>query len=85
MGIAGPALIRSVITYSNTESFSMCDKMTVLARRQEQISLDIQALVDQDVRAVLNGERAGNSQEVVNLTQEINILSAAIERLRNAG
>lgn len=63
----------------------MTDQITNMARRRDQISSSIQALVEEDVQAVLKGQRTGNSQEVVNLTQEINILSAAIERLRNAG
>ncbi|MDW9584436.1 hypothetical protein GOB17_33745 [Sinorhizobium meliloti] len=62
----------------------MADQITNLTRRRQQISEEIKRAIEVDVSAVLEGRRAGNCDQVVRLSQEVNVLDEALKRLRDA-
>lgn len=62
----------------------MADQVTNLTRRRQQIAAEIEQAIEHDIAAVLDGRRGGKSEQVLRLTQEVNILDEALNRLRNA-
>jgi hypothetical protein len=56
-----------------------------IEHRRRKIESEIHLLVEMDVTAALAGQPIEHSACVTILGQDLNILSAAIERLRNAG
>ncbi|MGK9282335.1 hypothetical protein [Sinorhizobium meliloti] len=61
----------------------MADQITNLSRRRVQISQEIAQAVSEDVDAVLRGLRPHNTDRILRLGQEINILDAALRRVNN--
>lgn len=62
----------------------MADQITNLTRRRQQITAEIAQAVEDDIAAVLNGRRAEKSDQILRLSQEVNILDEALRRLRDA-
>ncbi|RVL63353.1 hypothetical protein [Sinorhizobium meliloti] len=62
----------------------MADQITNLTRRRQQISAEIEQAIENDIAAVLDGRRAEKSDQILRLSQEVNILDEALRRLRNA-
>ncbi|MGR9136881.1 hypothetical protein [Rhizobium leguminosarum] len=60
----------------------MDQRLDALTNRADDLEAEIAALVDQDVMAVMTGTEAVNSDKILRLTQDINIISTARERLR---
>lgn len=56
-------------------------KVTEFAANRASVSATIAALVEQDVASVLAGREAKHGDQILRLTQEINILDAAIASL----
>ncbi|KRB61383.1 hypothetical protein ASE04_21185 [Rhizobium sp. Root708] len=61
----------------------MSDKIQLLIDRRERVQSDIAELVAADVASVLAGSSCQFSDSVSRLAHEVNILDAAIERLRS--
>ncbi|MGO6665136.1 hypothetical protein [Rhizobium ruizarguesonis] len=62
----------------------MDQRLDALTNRSDELEAEIAALVDQDVVAVMTGTEPANSDKILRLTQDINIISTARERLRAA-
>jgi hypothetical protein len=52
--------------------------------RADELEAEIAALVDQDVVAVMTGTEPANSDKILRLTQDMNIINNARERLHAA-
>lgn len=62
----------------------MDQRLDALTNRADDLAAEIAALVDQDVVAVMTGTEPANSDKILRLSQDINIISTARERLRAA-
>ncbi|KPH08849.1 hypothetical protein CO657_13615 [Rhizobium acidisoli] len=62
----------------------MTEKLAALQKRESSIQAEVDALVAADVEAVTAGAEPANSDKILRLTQDINIISTARERLRSA-
>ncbi|RVG92102.1 hypothetical protein CN072_22320 [Sinorhizobium meliloti] len=62
----------------------MADQMTNLTRRRQQISAEIKQAIENDIAAVLDGRRAEKCDQILRLSQEVNILDAALKRVGDA-
>lgn len=60
----------------------MSEKIETLQARRDQVHAQINNAVETDIAAALTGEPIANADLVNRLAQELNILDAAIERLR---
>ncbi|MGO7531693.1 hypothetical protein [Rhizobium leguminosarum] len=59
----------------------MDQRLDALTNRADELVAEIAALVDQDVVAVMTGAEPANSDKILRLTQDINIINNARERL----
>ncbi|MBY5879836.1 hypothetical protein HFN46_11775 [Rhizobium leguminosarum] len=59
----------------------MDQRLDALTNRADELVAEIAALVDQDVVAVMTGTEPANSDKILRLTQNINIINNARERL----
>ncbi|WP_442164131.1 hypothetical protein [Rhizobium leguminosarum] len=66
------------------KGINMGQRLDALMNRADELEAEIAALVDQDVVAVMTGTEPANSDKILRLTQDINIISTARERLRAA-
>ncbi|TAX77531.1 hypothetical protein ELI00_15485 [Rhizobium ruizarguesonis] len=62
----------------------MDQRLDALMNRADDLEAEIAALVDQDVVAVMTGTEPANSDKILRLTQDMNIINNARERLRAA-
>ncbi|MGX9989520.1 hypothetical protein ACS4RR_009930 [Rhizobium sp. Z1P35] len=62
----------------------MGQRLDALTNRVDELEAEIAAMVDQDVAAVMTGAEPENSDKILRLTQDINIINNARERLRAA-
>ncbi|MBY5838068.1 hypothetical protein J3P71_17705 [Rhizobium leguminosarum] len=62
----------------------MGQRLDALTNRADELKAEIAALVDQDVVAVMTGTEPANSDKILRLTQDMNIINNARERLRAA-
>ncbi|MGO7205520.1 hypothetical protein ACCT30_30785 [Rhizobium ruizarguesonis] len=60
----------------------MDQRLDALTNRADELEAEIAAMVDQDVVAVMTGAEPANSDKILRLTQDINIINNARERLR---
>ncbi|TBA86283.1 hypothetical protein ELH53_15290 [Rhizobium ruizarguesonis] len=60
----------------------MDQRLDALTNRAGELEAEIAVLVDQDVVAVMTGTEPANSDKILRLTQDINIINNARERLR---
>lgn len=59
----------------------MTAKLDALNKRKDELETEIDALVDHDIDAVLNGGMPEKSAKILQLGQDLNIVSAARDRL----
>ncbi|WP_426227414.1 hypothetical protein [Pararhizobium sp. DWP3-4] len=59
--------------------------LEALEARRNKVEREVASLVEDDINAVLAGQSIAHSATIANYGQDLNILSAAIERHRNAG
>lgn len=84
IGAQGVAPWHSSMVVTKLErSRFMADQITNLTRRRQQLEAEIAQAIENDIGAVLDGRRAGNSDQILRLSQEINILDEALGRLRD--
>ncbi|MBY3027595.1 hypothetical protein HF265_00470 [Rhizobium leguminosarum] len=62
----------------------MGQRLDALMNRADELEAEIAALVDQDVVAVMTGTEPANSDKILRLTQDMNIINNARERLHAA-
>lgn len=63
----------------------MGDQITNLTTRRQKLYAEMQQAIEDGIAAVLNGRRAANCDQMLRLSQEINILDAALGRLQDVG
>lgn len=63
----------------------MDTQTTNLTERRQLISNEIARLIEEDIAAALAGGAIVNSDQVLRLTQERNIIDGALERRRRDG
>lgn len=62
----------------------MADQITNLTRRRQQIAAEIEHAIENDIAAVHGGRRAERCDQILRLSQEVNILDEALRRLCDA-